>query len=305
MSTPYARVVVLAGPDGAGKTTLARLLLEARPDAVRFHGHRRSTGGAVPVAEPHALPPYGGLRSVAKLLYLYARHRLVSYPETLVVVERHFLDVTVDPRRYRISTPARLARLLARALPAPDLGVLLDADASLVQARKPELDRGEVARQLGEWRRIAAAREWLVVDAGRPPEELRDTVLARLAHGELTLRLVGGVAPAGRRHTLVTRRGEPRFLVPGRRGPWRAGVYRPAPRHVLPALALELGLGRRLLLDRARGIGPALADALGLPGVELAAATLRKAGGERVLLAVRSGGRLVAFAKAGDVNPGG
>jgi hypothetical protein len=89
-------------------------------------------------------------------------------------------------------------------------------------------------------------------------------------------------------------------------GPLGAGLYRPAgARHVAAAVTVELAqrlgigwLGPRVSVDLDEGLAHRIAAALDCDRVELAAAVtgdIRR--GERVLLSVRQGRRIVAFAK--------
>ncbi len=72
-------VLLLAGPDGVGKTTLSRALEETvLVDRPLLHVHHRRGVGVLPArkpqgptSEPHRHPPYGRLVSAGKLLYLY------------------------------------------------------------------------------------------------------------------------------------------------------------------------------------------------------------------------------------------
>ncbi|HUG83313.1 MAG TPA: hypothetical protein VMM13_02050, partial [Euzebya sp.] len=113
----YSATVVVAGPDGAGKSSMAAALVDqvlARP-VLHLH-HRpgvlpRSSAGKQLVTEPHAQAPYSRVVSVAKVLYLWADYRLGWWLRLLptrrrggsVVIERGWADIGVDPLRYRLA----------------------------------------------------------------------------------------------------------------------------------------------------------------------------------------------------------
>ena len=257
------------------------------PPPARLLGRRPSDGAA-----PHAKPESGTIGATARLAYLWADALLGWLPRmavprarsSLVILERGWFDLAVDPRRYRLSPRPRTVRLLGRLLPRPDLVLLLDARADQVQARKDELELGEIERQLREWRTLLprAGRRTHRVDATGSPEELLERV-RELIHRELEgrhsdvasatlpLRTAGSIARGGRPMALVEVDGRPRWLIPrrlGGRGPLRAGLYRPArARQVPAALALEAmaaagRLGTKLPIDLERGLLPALRGAL-------------------------------------------
>lgn len=299
--------VLVAGPDGAGKTTVADAIARAATGAgirvTRAHFRPglllgRATDGA-PVTEPHAQPPRGALASLAKLA-LVAADFLVAAATTwrtkrdgLLILERGWFDQVVDPRRYRLSPAAvPVARTLGRLLPRADVAVVIGGDPDAIVARKPELAADEVARQHDAWRHLApfAARRVVSVDGvTTPPEHAAAAALAAprpcdlawrrapLAPARLALRVTAG---AGARPALA--------------------IYRPS----RPRAALAAHANRALL---AAGLAPAvdapttllddLADALHVT-VDGAAA-MRSPQPGRLVLGLAAGGRLTHVAKIG------
>ncbi len=172
------RFIVIAGPDGTGKTTLAEALAAAVPAGTqvrRFH-HRV---GVLPVREaarrptttPHDQPIYPGWLAAIKVVYL-AVDQIVGWVAVVrphvrsggwVILERGWRDIVVDPRRYRLPPGGTLARRLGSLLPQPDLTVVLDAPASLIRERKAELAAAEIERQRTAWREIAGTDPRVVV----------------------------------------------------------------------------------------------------------------------------------------------
>jgi hypothetical protein len=167
------RVLGVAGPDGTGKSALCDALtrdfLVGRP-VLRVH-HRFAvlparTRHHGPVTEPHARPPYPRSLSEAKALLLFAdfwlgwvmRVRPFVRRGGWVLLERGWWDLVVDPRRYRLHPRTRLTRLLGRALPQPDLLVVLEGPPAVLRARKPELPEPELARQMRAWRHALPER---------------------------------------------------------------------------------------------------------------------------------------------------
>lgn len=183
--------VVLLGSDGSGKPTLVealkkRLVRSRALDEVRvFHWRPgvllpgRGDGG--PVTDPHAKPAHGLFRSVVKLVFLladwwlgYWRHLAhLRLKKCLVVFDRCYLDMLVDPKRYRYGGPIGLARFAARLAPVPDLTVVLDAPPDVAHSRKLEVSLSETARQREAYldlaRRTPGAR---IVDTSRPVHEV-------------------------------------------------------------------------------------------------------------------------------------
>ena len=235
----------------------------------------------------------------------------------LVVLERGWLDLTVDPRRYRLKGASHLVRTLGRLIPRPDLTLVLDAPADLITARKSELDAFEAQRQRTAWRVLAekTGPEMELIDAASAPESVVEESLrlidARLAarHADfraaaIALECIGSPSPRGDRFTVIEFGGRPRWIVPPSvgRGPFRLGLYRPAlRRHVIAGLVLDashsLGRGTCLRLDPEGGIAPAIADAVGTRPLRIAGAALSRDGGSRVVLKLTRNGTTVAFAK--------
>jgi thymidylate kinase len=77
----------------------------------------------------------------------HLRIRPVTFRGGLVLIGRYYYDFLVDQRRYRLHVPKGLVRLGLAFLKKPDLILLLDAPADVLQSRKQEVDFAETARQ--------------------------------------------------------------------------------------------------------------------------------------------------------------
>ena len=100
----------------------------------------------------------------------------------LVVMERGWGDMAVDPRRYHLDVPSRIVEVLGRLLPGPDVALILYADPQLLRDRKAELPTPELARQLLRWRQISFPRRTRrsFLDASLKPERLVDQAMDAL-----------------------------------------------------------------------------------------------------------------------------
>lgn len=171
---PSGLFVVLIGPDGSGKSTVAGLLpieLERAFRATwRFHWRPnlfpklsrrdtdRSAGGSEGIAPPQDAA-YGRVTSCVRFLYYLmdfaVGYWLVIYPRkartTLIVGERYFADVVVNPQRYGFALPSWLLRLGARLVPNPDVTILLVNEPAVVHARKPELSSESISEQMRQY----------------------------------------------------------------------------------------------------------------------------------------------------------
>lgn len=199
--------VAICGPDGTGKTSLSAQLaawanlhfngvvrLHWRPGILPRLGALAGRKEGDP-SRPHQTSPSGLAPSVVRLLYYWLDH-LLGYGATiarrrragaLVLLERGYWDMLVDPRRYRNSTPSGLVQLLGRLLPQPDLTVVLVAEPQLLARRKGELPEQEIDRQLAAWAQLAGQRSWVTVSVGPPlkqvAREIQGLILSVRADG--------------------------------------------------------------------------------------------------------------------------
>ncbi len=191
----YSTTLVVAGPDGSGKSSLAAAIIEQvlAPPVVHVH-HRpgvlpHSAAAGQAVTEPHKHPPYSVPKSAVKLLYLWVDYQLgwwfrlrpVRRRGGSLIIERGWQDLAVDPLRYRLAGVRRLTLILGRLLPRPDLLAVLVADADILIARADELPAAEITRQLGEWSRWAEGRQDVVLlDAAASREETLEAIRREL-----------------------------------------------------------------------------------------------------------------------------
>jgi thymidylate kinase len=169
---PNGAWIVIAGPDGTGKTTIVSqlhtclaplfrrsLLLHWSPGALPRPGSLLGQVTRDP-SHPHDAEPHGTIISTLLLIYHWVDHAVGYFTRIrpalvrsgLVLMERGYHDLAVDPRRYRLAVSPRLVRALGRFLPRPDLTILLHGDATVLHERKSELERTEIDRQQRAWR---------------------------------------------------------------------------------------------------------------------------------------------------------
>jgi len=181
------------GPDGAGKSAvikrLAEELLPPFEEVQQFHFRpmfRRQWIEKQTITDPHAKSPRSGLASIFKLLYWLAdcwygylvTVRPVRANSRLVIFDRYFPDILVDPQRYRLPSSSQwFSGLIVRLVPRPDLLVLLDVPAEIVQQRKAEVSLAESQRQRLAYREMfQALPDAFIVDASRPVEDVAEDV---------------------------------------------------------------------------------------------------------------------------------
>lgn len=194
--TPTAgRFVAVVGPDGVGKTTVARTLLEAHGGERGYVYFRPPLRGPLRTAPPSGPKPRGDkqpteqrralgwLRLAKNIVWFHVGYRRAIRPAlrrgALVVADRWAYGYIVQPGPLRYFGPRWLARLGVRVMPAPDLVVNLVAPPDVVVARKDELTKQQVADELTEWRSLPV-ENLHSIDATPPPQRIVQHVMAIL-----------------------------------------------------------------------------------------------------------------------------
>ncbi len=223
---PPGVTVVLCGADGSGKSTASLAIMEGlsttfSPTKVHhfhwkpplFTTRRRAARGLA--TDPHGRPPRSagaslGYFSFHWLEFFLGSHlslRPFTFRGDLVLIDRYYYDFFVDQRRYRLRVPQAIVRLGGLFIKQPDLVVLLDAPAEVLQGRKQEVPLAETERQRqayrGLVRRLPHGR---VVNATQPPEkvgaEINRSILELMAERTSQRWGMGGRRPTGELYEL-------------------------------------------------------------------------------------------------------
>jgi len=158
--------IAMLGPDGCGKTSvIEQLLLRHHKntfsgvDVIHLRPHlslkcKHDKDNAV-VEDPHGKKARNKVSSFLKILYFFFDYtagyfikvRPLLKRNKLVIFDRYYMDMLVDPRRYRYGGPMWFARFVGEFIPKPNLIILLNAPADIIQSRKQEVSFEETTRQ--------------------------------------------------------------------------------------------------------------------------------------------------------------
>jgi thymidylate kinase len=181
---PTGLFVVFLGSDGSGKSSvIAKVFSELVPPfSNSSYTHLRpglglKKGQGAVVTDPHSKAPRGVVGSIVKLIYFlcdygvgyFLKIRPLLVKSTLVVFDRYYYDLLIDPKRYRYGGPMWFARLIDKLIPKPDIVILLDAPPEVLQARKQEVPFEETARQREAYLQyVKKHKNGVVIDASKP-----------------------------------------------------------------------------------------------------------------------------------------
>lgn len=204
VAQPTGLVIAILGVDGAGKSSVAAHLPEhmvslcqrARAFHYRPFWGRRARPRPI-ASNPHQLRPRGAVLSLLKIAYVWLDYwvswigviRPAKVRSTLVVFDRYFDDLYLDPVRYRSAAVAGAARWLARWTPRPDLFVVLEASINQLCQRRPDLSPITAAALHARYAQFAASepRAIMLANNGRLEHTLRE--ITQCALGFMVLRL--------------------------------------------------------------------------------------------------------------------
>lgn len=189
---PTGLLVVFLGSDGSGKSTiitqvqndLAPLFRQTKAYHLRPHFGRRIKDNT-PVAHPHAQPPRSTIASCLKMLLYLADYSIgycfAIFPHkvrsTLILFDRYFFDVIIDPKRLRYGGPRWIPVFLTKCIPSPDLIIYLDAPPAVLLSRKQEVAASEIERQRQAYLNLTHdLQSAYTIDASKPLPEVIDSV---------------------------------------------------------------------------------------------------------------------------------
>lgn len=187
--------VVVVGPDGVGKTTVARSILARYPGPTAyFHflpslqrrldeGPPLLSDGPPPKTSSVGSRPMGWFRLLRNFARSWAAYLVRIRPALrrgcLVVGDRWLYGYLGQPYALKFYGPPGLASAIVRALPRPDLVVNLSAPADVIRARKQELTVAQIDAELHSWSRLPVRRV-RTLDAVAPPSVIARQVFEAL-----------------------------------------------------------------------------------------------------------------------------
>lgn len=200
ISDGRGRFVVLVGPDGVGKTSVARALLaHHRGPTTYFHflppldGRWEADPDFTSVPRPKA---HGGgsmilgwirlVRNAVRCWVGYLKSVRPALKRGLLIIgDRWMYGYIVQPEAMKFHGPDLLARAVLRLLPRPNLIVNLAAPPHVIRGRKQELTLSQIEKELLAWSSLRVPN-FKTLDATQSPQDIAVEILVALASAART-----------------------------------------------------------------------------------------------------------------------
>ena len=157
-------VVSLMGVDGAGKTTLAKLLNKKIRSSQYLHLKpyilfldRRTV-----IKKPHFQKKSILVLSLLRLISWLISYKIFFYKKRnfkFFIFDRYAHDILIDPLRYKHGLSKNLTKLILDFFPQPDLWIFLKPSIKTIKSRKTELSDKELIRQIKEYDRFFKTKQ--------------------------------------------------------------------------------------------------------------------------------------------------
>jgi thymidylate kinase len=193
--------IAFAAPDGAGKTTVIDKIMQRggmfgsvsyfhlRPTLIPAVSAKSRSDRENLEFKPHTNKPYYFPWNVLKYLALFVDYTLgyylkifkQLYSPNLVISDRYFYDIFIDPKRFRLRGSPFFLYFFKLFMPSPDVCYTLIGDPEVLFQRKNDLTVTQIAEQNGKLELLSAGRqEMVLIDANMEEEQVFDAVFTDL-----------------------------------------------------------------------------------------------------------------------------